>query len=176
MRVGRVGWALALGALAAALGAGTASAERGVRVGQRAPDIAGGPWINSEPLSLAALQGRVVLVAFWTYGCYNCKNVVPALREWHARYRERGLTIVGVHTPEFAWEKPLDKVAAAARDLGIRYPVVQDNDYAIWRRYANWAWPSAVLIDRAGVVRYTHVGEGEYARTEQVIQELLAER
>jgi alkyl hydroperoxide reductase subunit AhpC len=102
--------------------------------------------------------------------------VIPQLREWHARYQGQGLTIVGVHTPEFAWEKPYDKVLAATRALGIRYPVVQDNDFAIWRRYQNWAWPAAVLVDRQGVIRYTHVGEGAYARTEQVIRELLAER
>jgi hypothetical protein len=102
--------------------------------------------------------------------------VIPQLRDWHAKYEAEGLTIVGVHTPEFSWEKPYDKVVAATRDLGIRYAVVQDNDYAIWRRYHNWAWPAAVLVDRKGVVRYTHIGEGAYARTEQVIRELLAER
>jgi alkyl hydroperoxide reductase subunit AhpC len=102
--------------------------------------------------------------------------VIPQLRDWHAKYEEQGLTIVGVHTPEFSWEKPYGKVIAATRELGIRYPVVQDNDYAIWRRYGNWAWPAAVVVDRKGVVRFTHVGEGAYARTEQVIRELLAER
>jgi cytochrome oxidase Cu insertion factor (SCO1/SenC/PrrC family) len=85
--------------------------------------------------------------------------VIPQLRDWHAKYEMAGLTIVGVHSPEFAWEKPYDKVAAATKDLGVRYAVVQDNDLAIWRRYSIWAWPSAVIVDRKGVVRYTHVGE-----------------
>jgi peroxiredoxin len=102
--------------------------------------------------------------------------VIPQLRDWHAKYEREGLTIVGVHSPEFNWEKPTDKVTAAARDLGVRYPIVQDNDHAIWRRFQTWAWPTAVLIDRRGVVRYTHIGEGAYAETERMIRQLLAER
>jgi uncharacterized protein YbjT (DUF2867 family) len=102
--------------------------------------------------------------------------VIPQLRDWHARYAPEGLTIVGVHSPEFWWEKPRDKVEAAVRELGVRYPVVQDNDFAIWRRYAIRAWPTAVLVDRQGVVRYTHIGEGAYGATEQMITRLLAER
>jgi alkyl hydroperoxide reductase subunit AhpC len=102
--------------------------------------------------------------------------VIPQLRDWHRRYEADGLTVVGVHSPEFWWEKPRERVEQAARELGIRYPVVQDNDLAIWRRYANWAWPAAVIVDRKGIVRYTHIGEGAYRETEQVIQALLAER
>ena len=102
--------------------------------------------------------------------------MIPQLRDWHARYEKDGLTIVGVHSPEFWWEKPYDRVVAATAALGVRYPVVQDNDFAIWGRYANRAWPSAVLVDRKGVIRYTHVGEGAYAETERMIQRLLAER
>jgi hypothetical protein len=102
--------------------------------------------------------------------------VIPQLRDRHARYEQEGLTIVGVHSPEFWWEKPRDKVAAATAELGIRYPVVQDNDLAIWRRYATWAWPTAVLVDRKGIVRYTHIGEGAYRETEAMIRTLLAER
>ena len=102
--------------------------------------------------------------------------MIPQLRDWHAKYAKEGLTIVGVHSPEFTWEKPYDKVVAATRELSVGYPVVQDNDFAIWRRYANWAWPSAVIVDRQGVIRYTHVGEGAYRETEQVIRELLAEK
>lgn len=101
--------------------------------------------------------------------------MVPQLRDWHERYGGKGLTIVGVHSPEFAWEKPHDKVAAATRQLGITYPVVQDNDFAIWRRYATWAWPTAVLVDKKGIVRYTHIGEGAYAGTERMIRQLLGE-
>ena len=101
--------------------------------------------------------------------------MIPQLRDWHRRYEKDGLTIVGVHTPEFFWEKPREKVAAATRDLGIAYPVVQDNDHAIWKRYSTWAWPTAVLVDRKGIVRYTHIGEGAYRETEQMIVKLLAE-
>jgi hypothetical protein len=102
--------------------------------------------------------------------------VIPQLRDWHARYEQAGLTIVGVHSPEFWWEKPYSKVEAATRELGVMYPVVQDNDFAIWRRYANWAWPSTVLVDRKGVIRYTHIGEGAYGPTEGMIRRLLAEQ
>ena len=102
--------------------------------------------------------------------------MIPQLRDWHAKYEKDGLTIVGVHSPEFSWEKPYDKVEAATRGLGVKYPVVQDNDFAIWRRYSNWAWPSTVIVDRKGIIRYTHIGEGAYEETEQVIRRLLAER
>jgi hypothetical protein len=102
--------------------------------------------------------------------------VIPQLRDWHERYAAQGLTIVGVHSPEFAWEKPYDKVLAATRRLGVAYPVVQDNDLAIWKRFRTWAWPTAVVVDRAGLVRYTHIGEGAYAETERMIRQLLAER
>ena len=102
--------------------------------------------------------------------------MIPQLRDWHAKYEQDGLTIVGVHSPEFSWEKPYDKVVAATRNLGITYPVVQDNDFAIWRRFSNWAWPSAVIVDRKGIIRYTHIGEGAYGETERVIKGLLAEK
>ena len=101
--------------------------------------------------------------------------MIPQLRGWHDRYEKAGLTIVGVHSPEFLWERPHDRVAAATRELGIRYPVVQDNDFAIWKRFSTWAWPTAVLVDRRGVIRYTHIGEGAYEETEGMIRRLLAE-
>ena len=97
------------------------------------------------------------------------------MRDWHARYEKTGLTIVGVHTPEFFWEKPYDKVVEASGRLGLRYPIVQDNDMQIWKRWSVWAWPTLVLVDRRGVVRYRHIGEGEYPETEAMIQRLLAE-
>ncbi len=101
--------------------------------------------------------------------------MIPQLRDWHAKYEKGGLTIVGVHTPEFLWERPYPKVVGAARDLGVRYPIVQDNDQAIWKRFSTWAWPTTVLVDRAGIVRYSHIGEGAYAETEKMIQQLLGE-
>jgi len=101
--------------------------------------------------------------------------VIPQLRGWHDKYEAAGLTIVGVHTPEFFWEKPHDKVVAATKRLGIRYPVVQDNDSAIWRRFGIWAWPTALLVDRKGIVRHQHIGEGAYEETESLIRRLLAE-
>ncbi len=102
--------------------------------------------------------------------------MIPQLRDWHAKYEKDGLTIVGVHSPEFSWEKPYDKVEAATKELGVKYPVVQDNDFTIWRRYSNWAWPAAVIVDRKGIIRHTHIGEGAYQESEQVIKRLLAEQ
>ena len=106
----------------------------------------------------------------------NCQNVIPQLRGWHERYERAGLTILGIHTPEFFWEKPHDKVVAATGRLGVRYPVVQDNDARLWKRFGIWAWPTVILVDRKGIVRYQHVGEGAYAEIESMIQRLLAER
>jgi hypothetical protein len=102
--------------------------------------------------------------------------VIPQLRGWHERYGRAGLTIVGVHSPEFLWERSYDRVVAAVRDLDIRYAVVQDNDFAIWKRFGTWAWPTTVLVDRGGVIRYIHIGEGAYAETEGLIRQLLSER
>jgi thiol-disulfide isomerase/thioredoxin len=140
-----------------------------------APEFAPGTWINSEPMTLKGLRGRVVLVEFWTFGCYNCRNTLPSVKEWDARYREKGLTIVGVHSPEFDDEKRLENVRREVASLGILYPVVTDNDYATWRAYSVEAWPTIFVLDKSGRIRWTHVGEGAYDETEQVIQELLAE-
>jgi hypothetical protein len=101
--------------------------------------------------------------------------VIPQLRDWHARYQANGLTIVGAHASEFWWEKPYARVVAATKELRVAYPVVQDNDFVIWRRYSNRAWPAAVIVDKQGIVRFTHIGEGAYAEMEQLIRELLAE-
>jgi cytochrome c biogenesis protein CcdA/thiol-disulfide isomerase/thioredoxin len=140
----------------------------------RAPELhPGGRWFNSKPLTLASLRGRVVLVDFWTYSCINCLRTLPHLRAWDAAYRSRGLTIVGVHTPEFAFEHDAGNVEAAVKRLKIRYPVVQDNDFATWNAYANRYWPAKYLIDRAGHVRFVHFGEGSYGETEGLIRRLL---
>ncbi|HSB72607.1 MAG TPA: redoxin domain-containing protein [Candidatus Methylomirabilis sp.] len=106
----------------------------------------------------------------------NCRNVIPQLRDWHERYSAAGLTIVGVHSPEFFWERAYDRVVAAVRDLKIPYAVVQDNDWAIWKRYAVRGWPTTILVDRRGIVRYRHIGEGAYRETEAVLHQLLTEK
>ena len=102
--------------------------------------------------------------------------MIPQLRDWHQKYEKSGLTIVGVHAPEFTWERPYDKVVKATRDLKVAYPVVQDNDFTIWKRFGNRYWPALVVIDRKGIVRYTHIGEGDYEETEAMIRKLLAEK
>lgn len=141
----------------------------------RAPELAEGAWINSEPLRIEGLRGRVVLVDFWTYGCYNCRNTLPALKGWDATYREQGLTIIGVHTPEFDREKEPGNVRDQVRSLGIRYAVVTDNDNESWNAYGIQAWPTIVILDKQGRIRWTHIGEGLYDEQEQVIKKLLAE-
>ena len=132
-------------------------------------------WINSDPLTIDGLQGKVVLIDFWTYTCINCIRTLPYLKEWHAKYQDDGLVIIGVHTPEFEFEKDLDNVVKATRDYGVEWAVAQDNDFRTWRAYANRYWPAKYLIDHEGIVRYTHFGEGEYAETELKIRELLEE-
>jgi cytochrome c biogenesis protein CcdA/thiol-disulfide isomerase/thioredoxin len=135
---------------------------------------ADGAWINSKPLTLAQLRGKVVLIDFWTYSCINCLRTLPHLKAWDATYRSKGLVIIGVHTPEFAFEHVTSNVRSAVQRLGIRYPVMQDNRYKTWDNYANQYWPAEYLIDRSGHVRHTHFGEGEYPHTEALIRQLLA--
>ena len=132
-------------------------------------------WINSGPLSLEDLRGRVVLVDFWTYSCVNCIRTFPYLKEWHRKYSAYGLVIVGIHTPEFGFEKLRENVESAVESHGLEYPIAQDNDYRTWNAYANNAWPAKYLIDRQGELRYHHLGEGSYTETEEVIRELLSE-
>jgi thiol-disulfide isomerase/thioredoxin len=140
-----------------------------------APDISGtGPWFNSPPLSLASLKGKVVLVEFWTFGCYNCRNVGPYVKQWHERHRDDGLVVVGVHTPEFAHEADPKRVKKYLADNGISHPVVLDNDYAIWNRWGNRYWPAMYLLNKSGELCYRHFGEGRYAETEAQIKRLLA--
>lgn len=145
--------------------------------GTKAPEITGTQsWINSPPLTLAGLKGKVVIVDFWTYSCINCIRTLPYMNAWYKTYKDKGLVIIGVHTPEFAFEKELPNVQKAVKDFGIEYPVVQDNNYATWQAYDNHYWPAKYIIDKEGNIRYTHFGEGEYDRTEMVIQELLGEK
>jgi thiol-disulfide isomerase/thioredoxin len=132
-------------------------------------------WLNSPTLTPADLRGRVVLVDFWTYTCVNWLRTLPYLRAWHEKYAAAGLTVVGVHTPEFGFEHDLQNVTAQTSALGIEYPVAVDSDYGIWNDFANSYWPAVYLADGAGRIRHHHFGEGEYAQTEMVIQQLLAD-
>jgi peptide-methionine (R)-S-oxide reductase len=140
-----------------------------------APEISNGTWINSDPLTLKSLRGRVVIVNFWTFGCYNCRNTLPSVKSWDARYRDQGLTIIGVHTPEFEREKNIENVRREVAELGIRYPVMTDNNNANWNAYKVEAWPTWFVIDKYGRVRWMHVGEGAYDETERLVKKLLAE-
>ena len=149
---------------------------RGGKVGNCAPEFAGTQeWINSGPLSMEGLRGKVVLIDFWTYSCINCIRTLPYLRTWYDRYVDEGLVIVGVHTPEFHFEKVYENVVQATKDDEVTWPVVQDNDFAVWQSYENLFWPAKYLIDKDGVVRYTHFGEGKYGETESEIRKLLEE-
>lgn len=144
--------------------------------GTPAPEIIpGGVWINSEPLSLTALRGKVVLIDFWTYSCINCQRTLPYLKQWHKKYADKGLVIIGVHAPEFEFEKSEKNVRKAVGDFGLEYPIVQDNNFATWQAYQNHYWPAKYFIDKDGLVRYTHFGEGKYDESERVIQTLLEE-
>lgn len=149
---------------------------RELRVEGRFPSLAGATeWLNSAPLAPEALRGKVVLVDFWTYSCINCLRTLPYLRAWAEKYKDAGLVVIGVHSPEFAFEKQPANVRRAVKDLGIGFPVALDNDFAIWRGFDNQAWPAFYFIDAEGRIRHRQFGENRYDRAEQVIQQLLAE-
>ncbi|TMK76654.1 MAG: cytochrome c biogenesis protein DipZ [Actinobacteria bacterium] len=142
----------------------------------RAAEFAGlSTWINTDPLTLQKLRGKVVLVDFWTYSCINCLRTLPHVKAWYSTYRDRGFVVVGVHTPEFAFEHVAGNVRDAVHSLGITYPVALDNGYRTWNAYQNEAWPAKYLIDRRGHLRYIHFGEGDYDTTEARIRTLLGE-
>ncbi len=135
----------------------------------------GGAWINSKPLTPESLRGKVVMVDFWTFLCYNCLNVLPHVEALEKKYRDRGLVVVGVHTPEFPTERDEANVRDAVKRLGVVYPVVMDNNYAIWRSFGNQYWPAAFFIDKAGTIRYHHFGEGAYDVQDRIVAQLLSE-
>ena len=142
----------------------------------RAPEFAGlGPWYNTQPLNLAALKGKVVLVDFWTYSCINCVRTLPHIQTLWSKYKEQPFVIVGVHAPEFTFEKKPENVAEAIRTHNLDYPIAQDNDFATWKAFGNHYWPAKYLIDADGMIRYTHFGEGGYEETDQAVQSLLGE-
>ena len=153
-------------------------AERkvGGEVGNLAPEFSGiNAWINSDPLTMEALRGQVVLIDFWTYTCINCIRTLPFLKQWNSRYADDGLVIVGVHAPEFEFEKIYGNVVEATEANNLSWAMAQDNDFQTWRSYSNRFWPAKYLIDKEGVVRYTHFGEGGYSEIEGLIRDLLAE-
>jgi thiol-disulfide isomerase/thioredoxin len=157
---------------------GLAALPGGSMDAAKAPDFAGGgPWFNTggKALTIADLRGKVVAVEMWTGGCINCINTFPYVKQWDAKYRGKGLVVVGVHSPEFAHEHSEQYVRQSIAKEGIKYPVVMDNNFKIWDAYKNVYWPTVYLIDKRGSIRYKHIGEGEYDTTERTIAQLLAE-
>ena len=143
-------------------------------IGSRAPDFVGiSNWINSKPLNLEQLYGKVILVDFWTYSCINCVRTLPYLKEWYKKYADKGFIIVGVHTPEFEFEKDFNNVKDAVKRFDLLYPIALDNNYSTWRNFHNRYWPAHFIIDQNGIVQYMHFGEGEYITTENKIRSLL---
>lgn len=141
-----------------------------------APEFVGiNKWLNSEPLTLSQLKGKVVLVDFWTYTCINCIRTLPYVTSWYDKYKDKGFVVIGVHTSEFEFEKKTENVLGAIKQYNIHYPVAQDNDYQTWRAYNNSYWPAEYLIDSKGIIRHVHFGEGEYDKTEIAIQDLIKE-
>jgi thiol-disulfide isomerase/thioredoxin len=139
-----------------------------------APNFAGiSNWFNSAPLNIADLRGKVVLVDFWTYGCVNCVNTLPHVTELYAKYRDRGLVVVGIHTPEFPFERSASNVQAALKRHGINYPVAQDNDSKTWEAYHNQYWPAQYIVDQSGKIVFQHDGEGQYEQLDRTIARLL---
>jgi thiol-disulfide isomerase/thioredoxin len=145
------------------------------QIGKPAPEISSPSWFNSKALTLAELKGKVVLLEFWTFGCWNCRNVEPFIKAWHQKYAAQGLAVIAVHAPEFSHERVLANVQRYLREHAINYPVAIDNDFITWNRYNNRYWPALYLIDKRGIIRYLRVGEGGYRETEQRIVELLGE-
>ena len=141
-----------------------------------APELTNNTWLNVDsPLRLADLRGKVVILEMWTFGCINCQHVIPSLKEWHSKYKDQGLVIIGNHFPEFSYESDLQNLKSAIAKNGIEYAVAQDNNGDTWRAYKNQYWPTLYLIDKQGHLRYIHIGEGRYKETEENIKALLAE-
>ena len=164
---------VAIGLVVACSGV-SALSEPGGNVGNKAPEFEGiSNWINSEPLTMEELRGKVVLIDFWTYTCVNCVRTMPYLKEWHDKYAKEGLVIIGVHAPEFEFEKLTENVENSVREFDLTYPIAQDNEMGTWRAYSNRAWPAKYLVGENGFVRYKHFGEGSYQETERQIRDAL---
>jgi thiol-disulfide isomerase/thioredoxin len=172
-----VALALAAALAAPAIAAGPASgSDTSLPIEGTLPSLAGASgWLNSKPLTPGSLRGKVVLVDFWTYSCINCLRALPYVKAWAQKYKDHGLVVIGVHTPEFAFEKVPANVAAAVKRLGVGYPVALDSDYAIWRAFNNQYWPAEYFVDAQGRIRHHYYGEGGYAEDEDVIRRLLAD-
>jgi thiol-disulfide isomerase/thioredoxin len=141
------------------------------------PDFQGiSQWLNSAPTSIASLKGNVVLVQFWTFACINCQRTLPSVVRWHQQYAQAGLKVIGIHTPEFAFERDINNVKRALKQHQITYSVPIDNDFKTWKAYNNEYWPHLFLADRQGLIRYDHIGEGAYDTTEQMIRQLLNQK
>ena len=176
-----------IGAAAAALGAATlgvigsaaqqtACAAAGLPDGSPIPPLSGATeWLNSPPLTPASLRGRVALIDFWTYTCVNWLRTLPYVRAWAEKFRDQGLVVVGVHTPEFPFEKDIENVRWAAKEMDVNYPIAVDSNYSIWRAFDNHYWPAVYVADVHGRMRFHHFGEGAYDQTERAIQRLLSE-
>jgi thiol-disulfide isomerase/thioredoxin len=168
----------ALGAVAGLAAFSSTGVAAGVQTAQQtgvqAPDFTGiDNWVNSAPLDLKQLRGKVVLVDFWTFDCINCVHTLPYVKDLYSRYHDKGLVVVGVHTPEYTFERDLGNLRNAVKKYGIEYPVAQDNRYATWNAYNNQYWPALYLIDQNGKIVYTQFGEGQYAQTENAVRGLL---
>lgn len=146
------------------------------RLGRAAPEISNDIWLNSEPLRMADLRGRVVMVEFWTFGCWNCRNIEPYVKSWHKKYATEGLVVIAIHSPEFQYEHDVNRVKEYIRQHKLPYAVPIDNEFKTWRKYENRYWPTLYLIDKKGKIQYIKIGEGAYERTEQEIRRLLAEQ
>lgn len=145
-------------------------------ISKAAPSLTGAvEWLNSKPLTITGLRGKVVVVQFWTYTCVNWSRTLPYVRAWAEKYKDKGLVVIGVHTPEFSFEKNVANIRTAMKELGIVYPVAVDSDYAIWNAFGNEYWPALYFIDARGHIRHDHFGEGDYAGSERIIQKLLVE-
>ncbi|MGH8291762.1 MAG: thioredoxin family protein [Steroidobacteraceae bacterium] len=182
--VGQFAAAVMAAAVLCGFPSGTSAGEQGVvspesvrlPIEGQLPSLRGATeWLNSPPLTVAGLRGKVVLVDFWTYSCINWRRSFPYVHAWAEKYKDQGLVVIGVHTPEFEFEKDLDNVRRAAKEIGVDYPIAIDNDHAIWGAFGNQYWPALYFIDAQGHIRHHQFGEGEYERSELVIQQLLAE-
>jgi thiol-disulfide isomerase/thioredoxin len=162
---------------AACLVTAAASSAHAAGGAHAAPEFTGiDNWLNTAPLTMQQLRGKAVLVDFWTFDCINCLHTLPYVKAWNDKYKDKGLVVVGVHTPEYGFERNLNNLKTAVQRNGITFPVAQDNRYLTWNAYDNQYWPALYLIDKKGDVVYTHFGEGNYAQTEGAIQKVLAQQ